>query len=151
MTFEEFFRKEIGEGKTDFSLRAALRDGVVTFYIHPSGKGGETFNAAVYGDMLGSDPGITGAAGPRDRLFCKSTPEGETVFVGMVSECPRLPSISFDEFVEHGRRTAAGLVNDMPWCFQYKGHPVTHLNDDCYLISPPGVEIRFHRGEHLVL
>lgn len=43
-------------------------------------------------------------------------------------------AITFEEFVTYGREHAASLVNGMPWSFTYKGHPVTHENDACYLI-----------------
>ena len=45
-----------------------------------------------------------------------------------------IEAITFDELVEHGRKTGAAVVNDMPWSFDYAGHPITHENDECYLI-----------------
>ena len=46
-----------------------------------------------------------------------------------------IEAITFHEFVEHGRKQPkAHLVNRMPWSFTYNGHPVTHENDECYLI-----------------
>jgi hypothetical protein len=45
-----------------------------------------------------------------------------------------IEAITFDEFVEYGRSNGANIVNNMPWSFKYNGHPVTHENDECYLI-----------------
>lgn len=51
-------------------------------------------------------------------------------------------AITFDEFVLHGMNTAKSIVNGMPWSFDYKGYPITHENDQCYLIpcNTGGVE-----------
>ena len=45
-----------------------------------------------------------------------------------------IEAITFKEFVQYGKDNDANIVNDMPWSFQYKGHPITHENDECYLI-----------------
>lgn len=45
-----------------------------------------------------------------------------------------IEAITFDELVQHGRENGAHIVNDMPWSFDYKGHPITHENDETYLI-----------------
>ena len=45
-----------------------------------------------------------------------------------------IEAITFDELVQHGRDNGANIVNGMPWSFQYKGHPISHERDDCYLI-----------------
>jgi hypothetical protein len=45
-----------------------------------------------------------------------------------------IEAITFDEFVEHGKQNGGNIVNGMPWSFEYNGHPVTHENDECYLI-----------------
>lgn len=45
-----------------------------------------------------------------------------------------IEAITFDEFVEYGKTVGASIVNGMPWSFNYEGHPVTHENDECYLI-----------------
>lgn len=44
-------------------------------------------------------------------------------------------AITFDELVEYGRNNGANIVNEMPWSFEYMGLPVTHENDECYLIG----------------
>jgi hypothetical protein len=47
-----------------------------------------------------------------------------------------IEAITFDEFVEYGKSNAgAHIVNGMPWSFKYNGHPITHENDERYLIS----------------
>lgn len=43
-------------------------------------------------------------------------------------------AITFDELVKHARDSGAPDVNGMPWAFSYKGHPISHERDDCYLI-----------------
>lgn len=44
-----------------------------------------------------------------------------------------IEAITFDELVAHGRATGQ-IVDAMPWSFSYKGHPITHETDTCYLI-----------------
>lgn len=36
--------------------------------------------------------------------------------------------------VEYGKASGANMVDGMPWSFEYNGHPITHENDECYLI-----------------
>lgn len=45
-----------------------------------------------------------------------------------------IEAITFDELVEFGKNNGGNIVNDMPWSFNYGGHPITHENDECYLI-----------------
>lgn len=45
-----------------------------------------------------------------------------------------IEAITFDEFIEYGKNNGANIVNGMPWDFDYKGYPVTHENDKCYII-----------------
>lgn len=45
-----------------------------------------------------------------------------------------IEAITFDEFITYGIKTGGNIVNGMPWSFNYKCHPVTHENDECYLI-----------------
>lgn len=59
-------------------------------------------------------------------------------------------AITFDELVEHGKANSPVLVRGMPWSFDYKGHPITHENDDCYLIPTGAGTVRFERGDMLV-
>ena len=47
----------------------------------------------------------------------------------------KIEYISFEDFVQYGREHAEGeLHNNMPWSFDYKGQPITHKNDKCYLV-----------------
>lgn len=45
-----------------------------------------------------------------------------------------IEAITFQELVEHGKVNGGNIVNDMPWSFDFKGHQITHENDQCYLI-----------------
>ncbi|MFA5323676.1 MAG: hypothetical protein WC373_13475 [Smithella sp.] len=45
-----------------------------------------------------------------------------------------IEAITFDELVKYGKENGGNIVNNMPWSFNYKGHPITHENDNCYLI-----------------
>lgn len=45
-----------------------------------------------------------------------------------------IKAITFDEFIQYGIEHGANIVNRMPWSFEYKGHPITHENDERYLI-----------------
>jgi len=45
-----------------------------------------------------------------------------------------IEAITFDELVEYGRVNGGNIVNGMPWSFEYKGHRITHENDERYLI-----------------
>lgn len=45
-----------------------------------------------------------------------------------------IEAITFEEFVQYGLEHAHNIVNGMPWSFDYKGWPITHENDKCYLI-----------------
>ncbi len=52
-------------------------------------------------------------------------------------------ALTFDEFVEYGKTQVKELTNGMPWSFEYNGHPVTHENDQCYLINCETETYRF--------
>ena len=58
-------------------------------------------------------------------------------------------AITFDELVAHGR-TQTPDTNGMPWSFDYAGHPVTHEDDDCYLIPTLEGTMKFTRGDMLI-
>jgi len=45
-----------------------------------------------------------------------------------------IEAITFNELVEYGKNNGANMVGGMPWSFKYNGHPITHENDECYLI-----------------
>lgn len=53
-----------------------------------------------------------------------------------------IEAITFDEFVQYGLAHSENIVNGMPWLFEYKGHPIFHKNDECYII--PTLEGNHH-------
>lgn len=59
-------------------------------------------------------------------------------------------AITFDELVAHGLASGGNVVNGVPWSFDYKGKPITHENDDCYLIPTLEGTMRFERGNMLI-
>ena len=61
-----------------------------------------------------------------------------------------IEAITFDELVEHGKQSGAPLHGGMPWSFDYNGHPITHENDDCYLIPTLEGTMNFSRGDMLI-
>lgn len=63
-----------------------------------------------------------------------------------------IEAVTFDELVAHGKaHSHPGLVvNGMAWSFSYKGHPITHENDNCYLIPTLEGTMRFERGDMLI-
>jgi hypothetical protein len=63
-----------------------------------------------------------------------------------------IEAITFDELVEHGKSQVdeAHRVNGMPWSFSYAGHPITHENDDCYIIPTLEGSMNFGRDDMLI-
>lgn len=63
-----------------------------------------------------------------------------------------IEAITFDELVEYGKSQVPPhlWVNSMPWAFSYAGHPITHENDNCYLIPTLEGTMRFERGDMLI-
>jgi len=61
-----------------------------------------------------------------------------------------IEAITFEEFVEYGRNNGGNIVNGMPWHFKYNGHPVTHENDECYLIIVVGKIHHFTPSDMLI-
>ena len=61
-----------------------------------------------------------------------------------------IEAITFDELVEYGRTNGANIVNGMPWSFTYNGHPITHENDQCYLIPTSEGTMHFGPGDMLI-
>jgi hypothetical protein len=62
-----------------------------------------------------------------------------------------IEAITFDELVEYGKNNSLRpTVNGMPWSFDYKGKPITHENNDCYLIPTLEGTMKFNRGDMLI-
>lgn len=61
-----------------------------------------------------------------------------------------IEAITFEELVEYGKAHAASLVNGMPWSFDYQGQPITHENDQCYLIPTLEGTMRMDIGDMLI-
>lgn len=61
-----------------------------------------------------------------------------------------IEAITFNELVEHGIRCGAPTHNGMPWSFDYANHPITHENDDCYLIPTLEGTMKMMRGDMLI-
>lgn len=61
-------------------------------------------------------------------------------------------AITFDEPVAHGITNSppSGIVNGMPWSFQYAGHPISHENDNCYLIPTLEGTMNMTRDDMLI-
>ena len=61
-----------------------------------------------------------------------------------------IEAITFDELIVYGLNHSANIVNGMPWSFEYAGHPITHENDDCYLITTSEGTMKFGREDMLI-
>ncbi len=45
-----------------------------------------------------------------------------------------IEAITFDEMITHGKNDPDGhVVSNVPWSFNYNGHPITHDSNDCYM------------------
>ncbi len=45
-----------------------------------------------------------------------------------------IDAITFDELVEYGKSHGGNIIDGMLWNFNYKDCPITHENDNCYLV-----------------
>lgn len=62
-----------------------------------------------------------------------------------------IEAITFLELVEHGINNCKHLSDtNMPWSFSYKGHPITHENDKCYLIPTLEGTMKFTPDDMLI-
>lgn len=61
-----------------------------------------------------------------------------------------ITAITFDQLVQHGRHAGVERHNDMPWHFNYAGHPITHETDECYLIPTLEGTMRFTPEDMLI-
>lgn len=62
-----------------------------------------------------------------------------------------IEAITFDELVQHGIESGAACHSGMPWSFDFKGHPITHEDDNCYLIPTLEGTMKFQRGDMLIV
>lgn len=60
-------------------------------------------------------------------------------------------ALTFDEMVELGRKSTTNIVNGIPWSFEINGRPITHENDDCYLITTLEGTHRMTRDDILII
>lgn len=64
-----------------------------------------------------------------------------------------IEAITFDELVTYGLAHTTNIVNGMPWSFDYAGHPITHEDDNCYIVptleAPHGE--KFTREDMLII
>jgi hypothetical protein len=60
-------------------------------------------------------------------------------------------AITFNGLVAYGRDHGANMVNGMPWSFVYQGRPVSHENDDLYLVNQPDGETLRMGREHVLV
>ena len=61
-----------------------------------------------------------------------------------------IEAITFDEFIKYGKESGANIVNGMPWSIAYKGHHISHENDECYLIPTLGGTVKFTPDDMLI-
>jgi hypothetical protein len=61
-----------------------------------------------------------------------------------------IEAITFEELIEYGKNNGANIVNGMPWSFNYAGQPITHENDECYLIPTLEGTMKFTPGDMLI-
>ena len=61
-----------------------------------------------------------------------------------------IEAITFEEFVEFGNKHSDNIVDGMPWSFDYKGHSVTHENDECYLVPTHQGIVEFTPNDMLI-
>lgn len=61
-----------------------------------------------------------------------------------------ITAITFDQLVAHGIAAGGNVLNGMPWSFAYSGHPITHENDDCYLIPTLEGTMKMGRDDILI-
>lgn len=64
-----------------------------------------------------------------------------------------IEAITFNELVEHGKNVAPESIDEtsgMPWSFEYKGHSITHENDECYLVPTHQGIVEFRKEDMLI-
>lgn len=58
--------------------------------------------------------------------------------------------ITFDELVKHGIENGANIVDGMPWSWEINGNPVSHENDNTYIIHTVDGIKHFQKGDTLI-
>jgi hypothetical protein len=61
-----------------------------------------------------------------------------------------IEAITFDELVQIGKDQKVPLYGGMPWSFTYQNQPITHGNNDCYLIPTSEGTMKFGREDMLI-
>lgn len=61
-----------------------------------------------------------------------------------------IEAITFEELVAHGIAQGVTLHDGLPWSFDYRGQPITHENDDCYLIPTLEGTMKMGRTDMLI-
>lgn len=61
-----------------------------------------------------------------------------------------IEAITFDELVNHGKADGGLSIDGVPWSFDYNGHPITHENDECYLIPTLEGTMNFTPSDMLI-
>lgn len=59
-------------------------------------------------------------------------------------------AITWKEFIAYGKEHDPTLAHNFPWSFEYQGYPVTHENDECYLITTDS-HIMYMTPEHMLI
>lgn len=62
-----------------------------------------------------------------------------------------IEAITFDELVEIGKASGAPVYDGMAWSFEYHGQPITHENQNCYIVPTSAGTVHFERGDMLVI
>ena len=59
--------------------------------------------------------------------------------------------ITFEDFVEYGKQNSTNIAeNGMLWSFDYKGHSISHENDEAYVIPTLEGTLLFTPNEVLI-
>jgi hypothetical protein len=65
-----------------------------------------------------------------------------------------IEAFTFEQFIAYGREQVGDAhcgPNDIPWSFSFRGHPVTHENDNCFWVQTLEGDMKFHRGDMLIV
>lgn len=62
-----------------------------------------------------------------------------------------IEALTFDEFVREGLKVAASVVDGVPWAFAFRGNPVTHERDGCYIVPTIAGDAEFTADKVLIV